>query len=103
MKVRASLVQTAFAVSGACTLHAAEYTLPATPSTVVWGYYSAQAKPALKVHSGDTVRMQTASSCPPPARLEEAGARPPDIPHTLADIPPPGQAKGPAGHHLPGH
>jgi hypothetical protein len=26
---------------------------------VVWGYYSAQAKPVLKVHSGDTVRIQT--------------------------------------------
>ena len=37
-------------------------TLPATPSTVVWGYYSAQAKPVLTVHSGDTVRIQTLST-----------------------------------------
>ena len=27
-------------------------TLPASPTTVVWGYYSAKAKPVLTVHSG---------------------------------------------------
>jgi acetamidase/formamidase len=102
MKVRTSLLQTAFAVSAVCTLHAAEHTLPATPSTVVWGYYSAQAKPALKVHSGDTVRMQTASSCPPPARLEAAGVRPSDIPQYLREIHEKVTDKGPGGHILTG-
>jgi acetamidase/formamidase len=100
--MRTGLLQTAIAVSAACTLHAAEYTLAATPSTVVWGYYSAQAKPALKVHSGDTVRMQTASSCPPPARLEEAGVRPSDIPQYLRDIHETVKDKGPGGHILTG-
>src|SRR5215471_14074541 len=85
-----------------CPLEAAEYTLPATPSTVVWGYYSAQAKPALRVHSGDTVRMQTASSCPVPARLEAAGVRPSDIPQYLHDIHEKVTDKGPGGHILTG-
>ena len=48
-------------------------TLLATPTTVAWGYYSAHAKPVLTVHSGDTVIMQTASTCGPPERLEHQG------------------------------
>jgi acetamidase/formamidase len=102
MRIRTGLLRAAFAVSATCALHAAEYTLPATPSTVVWGYYSAQAKPALKVHSGDTVRMQTASSCPPPDRLEEAGVRPSYIPQYLREIHEKVTDKGPGGHILTG-
>jgi predicted amidohydrolase YtcJ len=41
---------------------AATYELKPTPSTVVWGYYSASAKPAIKVQSGDTVRLESASN-----------------------------------------
>ena len=41
----------------------------ATPSTVVWGYYSAKAKPVLTVHSGNTVHIQTLSTCGPTDRL----------------------------------
>src|SRR5207245_558082 len=76
--------------------------LRATAAKVVWGYYSAQAKPALKVHSGDTVRMQTASSCPPPARLEAAGVRASDIPRYVRDIHEKVTDKGPGGHILTG-
>jgi acetamidase/formamidase len=102
MRMRTGLLQAIFAVTAACALHAAEYTLPATPSTVVWGYYSAQAKPVLTVHSGDTVRIQTASSCPPPDRLEVAGVRPSDIPQYLRDIQEKVTDKGPGGHILTG-
>src|SRR4051794_33621255 len=65
---------------------AGDYTLAATPSTVVWGYYSAKAKPVLTVHSGDTVRVQTVSSCPAPERLEQAGVKAADIPQYDRDI-----------------
>ena len=81
---------------------AAEFSLTASSSTVVWGYYSAQAKPALTVHSGDTVRIQTVSSCPPPVRLEAAGVRPGDIPQYDRDIHEQVQDKGPGGHILTG-
>src|SRR6201994_3549477 len=79
-------------------------TLLATPSTVAWGYYSAHAKPALTVHSGDTVIMQTASTCGPPERLEHQGVPAADIPSWLgplyAGVP---QAdRGPGGHILTG-
>lgn len=83
-------------------LWAAEFQLTASPSTVVWGYYSAQAQPVLTVHSGDTVRIQTASSCPPPARLEAAGVRPGDIPQYVREIYEKVQDKGPGGHILTG-
>lgn len=74
----------------------------ATPTTVAWGYYSARAKPVLTVKSGDTVRIQTASSCPPPERLEQAGVRPADIPQFVRDIYAKVTDKGPGGHILTG-
>ncbi len=76
--------------------------LPASPSTVVWGYYSATAKPTLTVHSGDTVHLQTVSSCGPPAELIKAGVLPEDIPQYYKDIYEQVKDKGPGGHILTG-
>ena len=90
----------AFLVFG--RLQAADFNLPATPDTVVWGYYSQDAKPVLTVHSGDSVRIQTASSCPSPARLEAAGVAPSDIPQYDRDIHDRVTDKGPGGHILTG-
>jgi acetamidase/formamidase len=81
---------------------AGDYTLAATPSTVVWGYYSAKAKPVLTVHSGDTVRVQTVSTCPAPDRLEQAGVKAADIPQYDRDIYEKVTDKGPGGHILTG-
>jgi acetamidase/formamidase len=83
-------------------LKAAEFNLPANASTVLWGYYSAQAKPALTVHSGDTVRIQTVSLCPPLATLETAGVRPSQIPQYDRDVHEQVKDRGPGGHILTG-
>jgi acetamidase/formamidase len=83
-------------------LQAADFTLQANPATVAWGYYSQEAKPVLTVHSGDTVRIQTASSCPSPARMEAAGVAPGDIPQYERDIYEQVKDKGPGGHILTG-
>ncbi len=88
--------------STAIAARAADHTLDATPTTVVWGYYSAQAKPVLTIHSGDTVRMQTLSTCGSPERLEKAGVRPADIPQFYRDIYAKVTDKGPGGHILTG-
>ena len=80
----------------------AQNTLSATPSTVVWGYYSAKAKPVLTVHSGDTVRIQTLSTCGPTDRLIEEGVAASDIPSYNADIYRKVKDKGPGGHILTG-
>lgn len=87
----------------ACSpLFAADYVLPATPSTVAWGYYSGLAKPALTVHSGDTVRMQTLSTCGSPERMIERGVKPEQIPPYTAAIYKEVTDKGPGGHILTG-
>jgi acetamidase/formamidase len=79
-------------------------TLLATPTTVVWGYYSAHAKPVLTVKSGDTVVMQTLSTCGPEERLEAGGVKPADIPDYVREIytKVPASERGPGGHILTG-
>jgi acetamidase/formamidase len=78
-------------------------TLAATPGTVAWGYYSAHAKPALTVHSGDTVRVNALSTCGPPERLEQGGVAPADIPASVRDLYAAKDIdKGPGGHILTG-
>jgi acetamidase/formamidase len=82
----------------------ATQTLLATPTTVSWGFYSAQAKPVLTVKSGDTVKVQTLSTCGPPERLKTLGIAPADIPPYVEDIYKnyPASEKGPGGHILTG-
>ncbi|HET9086240.1 MAG TPA: acetamidase/formamidase family protein [Acidobacteriaceae bacterium] len=88
---------------GVCvTAYGADHTLAASPSTVVWGYYSASAKPVLTIHSGDTVRVQTVSSCGSPERLEKAGVPAAEIPQYNRDIYNQVKDKGPGGHILTG-
>jgi acetamidase/formamidase len=77
-------------------------TLSATPSTVVWGYYSSKAKPILTVHSGDTVRVQTLSTCGSTERLLSEGVAASDIPSYNAEIYREVKDKGPGGHILTG-
>jgi acetamidase/formamidase len=76
--------------------------LAASPSTVVWGYYSAHAKPVMTVHSGDTVRIQTLSTCGPTERMIEEGVAPADIPAYNSDIYREVKDRGPGGHILTG-
>jgi acetamidase/formamidase len=76
--------------------------LPANPSTVAWGYYWSKAKPALTVHSGDSVRIQTLSTCGPTDRLEAQGVAPKDIPPYNAEIYDKVKDRGPGGHILTG-
>ena len=79
-------------------------TLLATPTTVAWGFYSAKATPALTIHSGDTVTIQTLSTCGSPERLKSLGIAASDIPPYVEDIYKnyPASEKGPGGHILTG-
>ncbi len=97
-----SLVLAGLTCGAVRPLPAADYTLAATPATVAWGYYSGLAKPVLTVHSGDTVRMQTLSTCGPPERMQAGGVKPEQIPAYTAPIYAEVRDIGPGGHILTG-
>ena len=86
-----------------CAAHAADYELKATPATVAWGYYWSQAKPVLRIKSGDTVSIQTMTTGSPTS-LARAGVKDEDIQPELKKIfaEVTGDAKGPGGHILTG-
>jgi acetamidase/formamidase len=98
-----------FLLLGACaaTCAAAQapkvHQLPATPSTIAYGYYWSEAKPAVRVKSGDIVELETMLTNTPTG-LERMGVKPEDIPQNLRDIvaQDTGSLKGPGGHILTG-
>lgn len=77
--------------------------LEATPSTVAYGYYWAEAKPAIHVRSGDFVDVETMLTNTP-AGLERIGVKAEDVPQHLRDIvsQDTGSLRGPGGHILTG-
>lgn len=76
--------------------------LPATPSTVAWGYYWSLAKPAITVNSGDIVEVETIMTNNP-AGLERMGVKPEEIPQWMRDLQTvPQDQRGPGGHVLTG-
>src|SRR6185369_2962461 len=80
---------------------AADYQLKATPSTVAWGYYWYNAKPVLRIKSGDTVEVQTMTTSSPTS-LANSGVKPEDIQAELKAIYSEVKDKGPGGHILTG-
>jgi acetamidase/formamidase len=79
----------------------ATYTLKASPSTIVWGYYWSQAKPVLHVKSGDIVNVTTMITNSPKG-LEHAGLKPEDVQPELRAIFDQVKDRGPGGHILTG-
>jgi acetamidase/formamidase len=75
--------------------------LPATPSTVAYGYYWAGAKPVLTVGSGDIVEVETLITSRP-NRLEAAGVPPSEVEQSLRNIVDSVTDRGPGGHILTG-
>ena len=102
--VRAIVAACVFSALPCVSAAQSTQTLLATPSTVAWGYYSARAKPAITVHTGDTVVMQTASTCGNPERMKAAGVKPADIPDWIQKVYDgvPQDQRGPGGHILTG-
>jgi acetamidase/formamidase len=108
---RSNAVRAAFAVSfmsfGAATASIAQkpavHRLEATPATVAYGYYWAEAKPAIHVRSGDFVDVETMLTNTP-AGLERIGVKAEDVPQHLRDIvaQDTGSLRGPGGHILTG-
>jgi acetamidase/formamidase len=99
--MRSVVVLLAVAATQSFPVRGAEFDLPASPSTVAWGYYSSNVKPALTIHSGDTVRVHTLSTCSI-ERMEAGGVPPNMIPQYDRDIHEQVKEKGPGGHVLTG-
>lgn len=78
----------------------ASYDLKATPETVVVGYYWSEAKPVLKIQSGDTVTIQTAGAGGP--RVVAMGVPADQIPPEFEEIRKTVKDRGPGGHVLTG-
>lgn len=75
--------------------------LPATPQTVAYGYYWSEAKPVLRIASGDIIDVETMLTNNP-TRLEQAGVAPAEIQQSLRDIVAQVTDRGPGGHILTG-
>ena len=76
------------------------YILNPSPTTVAYGYYWSEAAPALKVKSGDFVKVHTLLTSTP-ERLEGAGVPPDQVEKELRDVQTV-KDRGPGGHVLTG-
>ncbi len=77
------------------------YDLPLTPAHVHWGYYDAKIAPAIRVASGDRVRVETMIAGGL-ERLRLAGAAEAEIPEALKTVERQVTERGPGAHPLSG-
>ena len=75
--------------------------LEATPQTVAYGYYWSEAKPVLRIASGDIIDVDTLLTNTPRG-LERAGVKREDVQQTLRNVVDTVTDKGPGGHILTG-
>src|SRR5499426_2478392 len=77
--------------------------LEATPGTVAYGYYWSEAKPVLRIASGDIIDVDTLITSNPNA-LQQSGVPPEKIQDSLKSIVSEvtGDRRGPGGHILTG-
>ena len=75
--------------------------LEATPETVAYGYYWSEAKPVLRIASGDIIDVDTLLTNTPRG-LERAGVKPEDVQDSLREVVDKVTDKGPGGHILTG-
>lgn len=106
MRVTSKAALAALVVAGATGLAAQAprtHRLEATPSTVAYGYYWAEAAPVLRIASGDIIDVDTLLTNTP-AGLERAGLAPERVQASLRRIVTEvtGDRRGPGGHILTG-
>src|SRR4051812_38820651 len=103
MRLSASLLTALVPILASASNAQIVHQLPATPTTVAYGYYWSEAKPAIHVKSGDIVDVETMLTNTPTG-LERLGVKPADIPQSLRDIvaQDTGSLRGPGGHILTG-
>ena len=75
--------------------------LPLAPQNVHWGYYDARVKPALRIASGDRVRLETMVARGL-ERLKLAGVSDADIPESMRAVEAAVKERGPGPHPMTG-
>ena len=75
--------------------------LEATPATVAYGYYWSEARPVLRIASGDIIDVDTLLTSTPD-RLEKAGVPAAEVQASLRAIVSQVKDRGPGGHILTG-
>ncbi len=99
--VAVSCAMLAAAVAAVRTQTPRVHELPLTPEHVHWGYYDARVTPALRVASGDRVRVETMVAGGL-QRLRLAGVPEADIPQSLKDVEQRVTERGPGAHPMSG-
>src|SRR5258708_23542429 len=101
--VAASALAAVTAAAGVRAQAPKTHRLEATPATIAYGYYWADAKPVLRIASGDIIDVDTLLTNTPMG-LQRAGVPPEKIQESLkaivADVT--GDRRGPGGHILTG-
>ena len=99
-----NLAATVTVLAGAAALEAQQprtHDLPLKPETVHWGYYDAKLTPALRIASGDRVRVETMIAGGL-QRLRLAGVREDEIPDSLKAVELRVTERGPGAHPMSG-
>ena len=96
-----SSVAVLFASSGLFAQSPKVHRLEATPDTVAYGFYWSEAKPVLRIASGDIIDVDTLLTSTPD-RLEKAGVPASEIQASLRAIVEQVKDRGPGGHILTG-
>ena len=99
---RVTLPLFVLAAAAAMTAQAPKtHRLEATPTTVAYGYYWSEAKPVLRIASGDILDVDTLLTSTPD-RLEKSGVPAADVQPSLRAVVETVKDRGPGGHILTG-
>jgi acetamidase/formamidase len=101
MRTSVSALLLAFVAASAGAQAPRTHRLEATPATVAYGYYWSEARPVLRIASGDILDVDTLLTSTPD-RLEKAGVKPGDVQASLRAIVGAVTDRGPGGHILTG-
>jgi acetamidase/formamidase len=101
MKVTIAATACALTIAGASAQAPRTHDLPLAPEHVHWGYYDPRVPPAIRVASGDRVRVETMVAGGL-QRLRLAGATEAEIPESLKAVERGVTERGPGAHPMSG-
>jgi acetamidase/formamidase len=101
MRATIAAITCVFTIAGASAQAPRMHELPLVPEHVHWGYYDPRLPPAIRVNSGDRVRVETMVAGGL-QRLRLAGATESEIPESLKAVERTVTERGPGAHPMSG-